>query len=221
MVERSGSYGQLETSNKLCKWTKLDLNPCQQNKLARLWPVYIYNTISISWQIWSEKKNEAMKHINAMFLPISMGDGRKHTFFFLILVLAPIWVFKSSRADKNLVLKSFEKQTKKKCSSSCALWGGRHWFDRRVFMRLGRDRNLFWMINPLIFRRALLPQNPAQLQMGRSRLNFKFKLCRGNPRSNWGHCFGELGEFILQLMGEQVSISKLEPSYFLRKWIGV
>ena len=132
------------------------------------------------------KKDEAMKHINAMFLPISMGDGRKHTFFFLTLVLAPIWFFKSSRADKNLVLKSFEKQTKKKCSSSCALWGGRHWFDRRVFMRLGRDRNLFWMINPLIFRRALLPPEPRTAPNGSISIKFQIQTLSGQPQVKLG-----------------------------------
>ena len=42
--ERRSSYGQLETSNKLRKSTKLDLNPCQQNKLPGLRAVY--NAIS-------------------------------------------------------------------------------------------------------------------------------------------------------------------------------
>ena len=54
--ESRSSYGQLETSNKLCKWTKLDLNPCQQNKLPGLWAVYntiwrqILSEIKMNWQ---------------------------------------------------------------------------------------------------------------------------------------------------------------------------
>ena len=61
MGERSGSYGQLETSNKLCKWTKLDLNPCQQNKLPGLWSVHN----RISQKLRDVATIENVSHIDA------------------------------------------------------------------------------------------------------------------------------------------------------------
>ena len=65
---------------------------------------------------------------------------------------------------------------------SCRLWGGRHWFDRPVFMRSACEMGIYFEWSTHWYSDSLPePCTLHNLQMGRSRLNFKFKLCWSRP----------------------------------------